>query len=89
MVRPGLRSKGVKRIHRRVPGGKHRVLFRRRKHYFSRDPVTGERLNGVPMNPNRIRKGSKTMKRPERMFGGVLSPSTLMNALKIAIRSGL
>lgn len=86
MVRPGLRSRSVKRVSKRVPGGERRIFYIRRKHYRVSDPVTGIQLNGVPSNPRWIRKGAKSRKRPERIFGGVLSPTTLATTLKIVIR---
>ncbi len=89
MVRPGLRSRSVRRVSKRVPGGESRVFYVRRKHYRVNDPVTGERLNGIPLNPIWIRKGAKARKRPERIFGGVLSPSTLATTLKVVIRSSV
>jgi len=87
MVRPGLRSSGFKKVSKRVPGGRSRTFYVRRKHYRVRDPITGNLLSGVPSNPEIIRGGPKTRKRPERYYGGMLSPSTLVGALKIAIRN--
>jgi large subunit ribosomal protein L34e len=86
MVRPGLRSRSVKRLFRKVPGGRSRIIYRRRKHYIARDPLTLEELSGVPKNIKLIRRGAKTLKRPERIYGGVLSPETLAMSLKLAIR---
>ncbi len=87
MVRPSLRSKSMRKVSKKVPGGGGRVFYIRGKHYRVSDPVTGELINGVPVNPKWIRKGAKTRKKPERIFGGVLSPNTLATALKAVIRS--
>ena len=87
MVRPGLRSGALKKISKRIPGGGSEVFYLRRKHNKAIDPVSNKPLNGVPLDPKYIRRGAKTRKRPERIFGGVLSPSTLATALKVATRN--
>ena len=89
MVRPGLRSRSAKRISKRVPGGYNKVFYIKRKHYRIVDPVTGKALNGVPKDVKIIRKGARTLKRPERAYGGVLSPKTLSTAFKIALRANM
>ncbi len=86
MVRPGLRSRSVKRLYRKMPGSRSRVIYRRRKHYIARDPLTFKELSGIPKNIKIIRRGAKTLKRPERIYGGVLSPETLAMSIKLAVR---
>ncbi len=89
MVRPGLRSRSAKRIWRRLPGGETVVHYVRRKHYRARCAICGRELSGVPLDPDIIRRGAKTYKRPERPYGGVICPDCLSRALKIAIRESI
>jgi len=86
LVRPAYRSRSRKRIIRRVPSGEARVYFKKRRNYEARCAICGKPLGGVPKDYNIIRWGSKTEKRPERYFGGVICPSCLATALKLAIR---
>ena len=86
MVRPAYRSRSVKRVVRRVPGGESRVYYWRRKSYVARCPICGKPLGGVPKDKDIIRWGAKTEKRPERYFGGVVCPSCLATMLKQAVR---
>ncbi len=88
MVRPGLRSRSVKRICRKLPGGESRVHYVRRKHYRAKCAICGRILQGVPLDPDLIRRGAKTLKRPERPYGGVICPDCLARALRIAAREG-
>ncbi len=86
MVRPGLRSRSKKRLKRRTPGGRTTVIYRRRRHYVARCAVCGRELSGIPKDPKVIRLGAKTVKRPERAFGGILCPNCLSEAIKLAVR---
>lgn len=87
-MRPGLRSRSVKRVCRKLPGGESKVLYVRRKHYRARCAICGRPLHGVPLDPDVIRRGAKTLKRPERPYGGVICPDCLARALRIAAREG-
>ncbi len=89
MVRPGLRSRSMKRLKRRSPSGETRIIYRRRRKYVARCMVCGRPLGGVPRGRKDLRKGPKTAKRPERYFGGVICPGCLRAVLKIVARAGL
>ncbi|MEB3779809.1 MAG: 50S ribosomal protein L34e [Desulfurococcales archaeon] len=86
MVRPSLRSRSMRRIHRRSPGGRHIVLYERRKPSIARCARCGKPLNGVPrLRPSELRSLNKTRKRPERPYGGVLCPKCLADLLRESI----
>ena len=88
MVRPALRSRSLRRVYRRSPGGEVRVLYERRKPGPARCAVCGKPLNGVPrLRPAQLRRLSKTAKRPERPYGGVLCHKCLETLLRKAIIS--
>ena len=89
MVRPALRSRSVRRIYRKTPGGRTVIHYDRLKRSKARCAVCGRELGGVPLGKEELRKLPKSLKRPERMFGGVLCPSCLSLALKIAVRESI
>ncbi len=86
MVRPGLRSGSKKRIKRRVPGGTSRTYHIKRRNYGATCPLCGRPLGGVPKDYNIVRWGPKTVKRPERYFGGVICSTCLAAMLKLSVR---
>ncbi len=90
MVRPALRSKSLRRIHKRTPGGRHVVHYERRRPGPARCARCGRPLNGVPrLRPSKLRALPKTAKRPERPYGGVLCPSCLAELLRQQVRKSV
>ncbi|MEZ0289705.1 MAG: 50S ribosomal protein L34e [Sulfolobales archaeon] len=87
MPRPAYRSRSYKRIKVRVPSGEMRIHYERRKSFIPRCARCGAPLGGVPRKSSELRKLPKTMKRPERMFGGVLCHKCLEELLKEQVRS--
>ncbi len=86
MMGASVRSRSLRRVWRRVPGGNAKTYYGRGKSYVVRCGVCGRGLGGVPRSSDVLRKGVRTSKRPERPFGGVLCPSCLSLALKLVIR---
>ncbi len=73
MVAPKYRSRSMRRVFVRTPKGT-RIHYKRRDPKTGICPVTGEVLKGVPrVSANKMKNLSKTKKRPQRPFGGVLS----------------
>ncbi|GAB6147600.1 50S ribosomal protein L34e [Stetteria hydrogenophila] len=88
MVRPALRSRSLRRVYRRTPGGVTVVHFEKRKPGPARCARCGRPLNGVPrLRPSALRKLSKTAKRPERPYGGVLCAACLAELIRESVRS--
>jgi len=77
MVAGNRKSRSLRRVVRSTPGGKNITLYKKRKHSKPTCPVTGERLKGVPTKDN----VPKSMKRPERPYGGVLSSRAMRRKL--------
>ena len=72
----------------KTPGGKTILSHRRRKPSKARCSVTGEVLPGVPQaNPTNLRKMTKSQRRPERPFGGVLSGKAMRSHFRAQARS--
>jgi len=76
MPRPSRRSRSLRRVHIRIPSGISKLVYKKRK---PRKAVCGECeavLQGVPRErPTKMMNLSKSQKRPERKYGGVLCPS--------------
>jgi len=73
MPAPRLRSRSLRKIFRKVPGGNTNIHFKRKKPKAARCGNCGAVLKGVPRElPYKMRSMAKTKKRPERPFGGVL-----------------
>ncbi len=65
-----------------------KTVYTRRKPKTGTCPVTGEKLKGVPRElPVSMRNLSKTEKRPQRPFGGVLSSKASRDELKRRARN--
>ena len=90
MPRPALRSRSLRRIYRRTPGGRLVIHYERRKPNKAKCYICGGELHGVPrLRPSELRKLPKTMKRPERPYGGHICPKCLKRLLKKSIRESL
>lgn len=73
MPAPRLRSRSLRRVFRKVSGGRVSLHYKKRKPKAAKCGNCGALLKGVPRKlPFRMRSMSKTKKRPERPFGGVL-----------------
>jgi large subunit ribosomal protein L34e len=73
MVAPRFRSRSLRRVFVKTPGGKTVLHHRRRKPAKAECAKCAIVLKGVPRDiPGKIKKLSKTQRRPERPYGGVL-----------------
>ena len=73
MVRRALRSRSLRKIKVKTPGGNVVTHFRRKKPSKAHCAGCGDVLKGVPRErPTKMQNMPKTAKRPERAYGGVL-----------------
>jgi len=87
MPRGMYRSRTLRRVFKRVPGGESKLVYKQRKPGQPRCAQTGEPLHGIPRGtPKQMAKLSKTQKRPQRPFGGVLSSRAMRDVLKLEVR---
>ncbi len=87
MPRPAYRSRSLRRVYRRLPGGQTVIHYEKRRPGPARCAICGRPLNGVPrLRPVELRKLPKVQRRPERMYGGVICPSCLARILKMKVR---
>jgi large subunit ribosomal protein L34e len=90
MPRPMYRSRGWRRVKRVTPRGDVTVHYEKKRPSRARCAICGRELNGVPaLRSFKLSKLAKTMKRPERMYGGVICPRCLARGLRESVRLSL
>lgn len=73
MVEGKKKSRTLRRVNVRTPGGNVKTHYRPRKPKAAECASCGKVLHGVPrLNSAKMRNTPKTKKRPERPYGGVL-----------------
>lgn len=87
MPAPRLRSRSLRKIFRKVPGGRTNLHFKKRKHNVAKCGNCGALLKGTPRElPFKMRSMPKTKKRPERPFGGVLCSRCMRQGIISKVR---
>ena len=90
MPRPMYRSRSLRRVYVRLPGGETTIHYERRKPRQAVCAICGKPLNGVPrVRSSEMKKLPLTKKRPERPYGGVLCHNCLESLIKRTIRGSL
>ncbi|RLG53031.1 MAG: 50S ribosomal protein L34e [Thermoproteota archaeon] len=88
MPAPRYRSRSLKRRFIRTPGGRTVVHYKKKRHSYAKCAVCKGRLNAVPTGPRvEIRKLPKSMRRPNRPYGGYLCPKCLREKIKSEVIS--
>ena len=73
MPAPKLRSRSLRRVYRKVPGGRTVLHYEKQKSKTGHCALCGAVLKGIPRKrPSMMRKLSKAEKRPSRPYGGNL-----------------
>ena len=71
------------KVKRRAPSGRVSIVKKRKKPTFARCAKCGKRLHGIPrLVPVKMKKLSKTKKRPHRTYGGYLCSSCMRELFK-------
>jgi large subunit ribosomal protein L34e len=82
------RSRSYKRIHKKTPGSRTVLRYKKKKPSKHVCAECGQLLHGVPRGrPYEVRKLSKTKKRPNRPFGGYLCSKCTRDHFKSEVRS--
>lgn len=88
MVAPKYRSRSMRHVYVKTPGGRTTIHYKPRNPKTGRCPITGEELKGMPrVSANKRRNMPKTKKRPQRPFGGVLSSKAMRKLVKEEART--
>ncbi|MEZ0249245.1 MAG: 50S ribosomal protein L34e [Thermoproteus sp.] len=84
MVRPALRSRSLRRVQRRTPGGRAAIHYYKRFAAPPKSAISGEPIQGVE---KRIKTDRSPARMPSRPYGGYVSHKVLERALRLAVRS--
>jgi len=88
MAESKTKSRTFRRIKKKAPANRILMHFVKRKPAKAHCSVCGAVLKGVPTGLSKeLSKMSKTQKRPERPFGGVLCSKCARKAVKTYARS--
>ncbi len=94
MVAPRYRSRTFRRVFVKTPGGSVKIHYERRKPSHAKCSSCGAVLKGVARDiPSRLKKLSKTGRRPERPYGGNLCSRCMRDffvkkAMEINLKNG-
>jgi large subunit ribosomal protein L34e len=87
MVSGRHKSRSMRRVYVRTPGGRNVVHYRKRKPKKKRCSGCGKILSGVLSDrPYKMRNTAKTKKRPSRAYGGVLCSRCSREKIKERVR---
>ncbi|MBT4823708.1 50S ribosomal protein L34e [Candidatus Woesearchaeota archaeon] len=88
MVAPKYRSRSLRRLSVRTPGGKTVTHYKRRNPSPAKCRDCGVVLKGIPrVLPSKMKNLPKTAKRPERPYGGVLCSKCMRGKFKASART--
>tara|TARA_Y100000310_G_C20302935_1_gene632679 strand:- start:197 stop:469 length:273 start_codon:yes stop_codon:yes gene_type:complete len=77
------KSRSLRRVHVKTPGGVNKIHYKKRKPSIAHCKVCKKDLKGVPRErPYKMQSLSKTKKRPERPYGGVLCSACMRKKIK-------
>ena len=83
MPRPKYRSRSLRRLQKKLPGGKTKQVYIRRKPEIHKCAECGAELKGIPrLSAIKAKNTAKTKKRPERPYGGFLCARCAREKLK-------
>ncbi len=81
------KSRTLRRVFTRLPSGKSVLRYKQRKPSAAHCGRCGIGLHGIPrVTPKKLAKFSKSSKRPERPYGGVLCSRCLRDTMKLEAR---
>lgn len=87
MPRPSLRTRSLRKIRKKLPGGASIIHYVKKKPAKAKCASCGKELHGVASGlAAKVRSLSKTEKRPNRAFGGRLCSECSRKELKKRIR---
>ncbi|MBU0461447.1 MAG: 50S ribosomal protein L34e [Nanoarchaeota archaeon] len=88
MTAPRFRSRTLRRVFRKTPGGKTVLHHVQRKPSKAKCAVCGSELKAVPRKvTSKMKNTPKTKKRPQRPFGGVLCSACMRRNIIAKTRS--
>ncbi len=83
MPRPALRTRSLRRILKKIPGGAYIIHYSKRKPSVAKCARCKKPLKGVARErPSKLRKIAATIKKPSRPYGGNLCSKCAKEVLK-------
>ena len=78
MPQQPFRTRSLRRVKIRTPGGKLKISYRQRKPSKAKCMICKKQLPGIPREiPVKLKKLSRTQKRPSRPYAGMLCSSCM------------
>jgi large subunit ribosomal protein L34e len=88
MPQPRFRSRSKRRIQKKMPGGRTKLVYSAKKPGLPRCSLCGEELKGIPrLSANQAKNAPKSRKRPQRPYGGFLCARCAREKIRIEARS--
>ena len=84
MVRPAYRSRSLRRVKVRTPGGELKTHYEKRFSSPHRCAICGKPLNGL--NVKRVKTDHEPLRSVSRPYGGYVCHNCLSTGIKIAVR---
>lgn len=77
------RSRSMRRVFVKVPGGKTKLHYKKRKPSNPKCAGCGKALQGIPrLTTTKLKNLPKTKKRPSRPYGGVLCSACMRKKVR-------
>lgn len=87
MPRGMFKSRTLRRIFKRLPSGKTVMRYEQRNPSVAHCARCGAKLHGMPrIRASKLAKATKSQKRPERPYGGVLCSRCQRDMIKVEAR---
>ncbi len=87
MPAPRYRSRSLKRVYVKLPGGRVTIHYRKKKVDYPKCAICKKPLHGVARGrKSEIKKLSKSERRPERPYGGYLCSRCMREVIKAKVR---
>jgi large subunit ribosomal protein L34e len=83
MPKPRYRSRSLRRVKKKMPGGVTKLVYDKRKPGVAKCSICRIELKGIPrLRPVKAANTPKTHKRPERSYGGFMCGACLRKKIK-------
>ena len=90
MVRGMYKSRTLRRVFRKTPGGNNVIHYKRRKPSHAKCGTCKTILKGVPREiPSVLASMSKSERKPERPYGGNLCSACTREKIKLQTRNNI
>lgn len=87
MPRPGLRTRTKKRVKKRVPGGRLKTFYKKKKPGTVKCAVCKKSLRGIPkLEKTKLKKLPKSQRKVSRVYGGYLCHKCLKEKILSGIK---